>query len=247
LINFMDMTRAKELESLLRIQDKMSSLGRMAAGIAHEIRNPLSGFNIYLDTLAKIIKKSNDIEKAQDIIKKLKSASVKIESVIRRVMDFSKPSEPRFVRIDLNQPINDALGLSEVTLRKSGITIEKDISQKPLQCDLDSQMIEHVILNLITNAAEAMKYQESPKVIKIITTMEDSYVVVKVSDSGPGVLEDIKDNIIEPFYTTKDNSSGIGLSISHRIITDHKGSLEISACKLGGAEFKIKIPIERKV
>jgi len=246
LINFMDMTRAKELEGLLRIQDKMTSLGRMAAGIAHEIRNPLSGFNIYLDTLAKMLTKEDSIEKELEIIQKLKSASAKIESVIRRVMDFSKPSEPKFVKVDVNQPIIDALMLSEVTLRKSGIVIQKILSQNPLPCDLDSQMIEHVILNLITNAAEAMKYQDTPKMINITSTLEDDYVVVKVSDSGPGVIEDIKDNIIEPFYTTKESSSGIGLSICHRIITDHKGSLEVFASEIGGAEFKIKIPLERK-
>ena len=103
LINMMDITRAKKLETFLKIQDKMSSLGRVAAGIAHEIRNPLSGINIYLNTLEKIYDKEEGLGKVRQILEMLQSASNKIESVIRRVMDFSRPSAPRLVLTNVNQ------------------------------------------------------------------------------------------------------------------------------------------------
>ena len=121
LVNMMDVSRSKELERLLRIQDKMSSLGRVAAGIAHEIRNPLSGINIYLNTLEKIYDKRESLEKVKEILGKIQSASIKIESVIRRVMDFSKPSEPKFVLTDINKPIKDAINLSESLCVKEGL------------------------------------------------------------------------------------------------------------------------------
>ena len=140
LINTMDLTQAKELERLLMIQDKMSSLGRVAAGIAHEIRNPLSGINVYLNTLQKIYKRGQDIKKSEEIIRQIQSASGKIESVIRRVMDFSRPSEPRFVLIDINTPIREAIELSSVSLRKRGIKIEAFLAE-----DLPSV---HVLLPL---------------------------------------------------------------------------------------------------
>lgn len=114
LVNLMDISHAKELEHLLRIQDKMTSLGRVAAGIAHEIRNPLSGINIYLKAMEKVCAGIENQEKVSKILFQLQSASNKIESVIKRVMDFSKPSEPNFMMIDINQPVEETIDLSAV-------------------------------------------------------------------------------------------------------------------------------------
>ena len=245
-MSIMVLTQAKELERLLMIQDKMSSLGRVAAGIAHEIRNPLSGINIYLDTLEKIYDNAENLEKVKGILAHLHSASTKIESVIRRVMDFSKPSEPKLVLTDINQPIEDAIGLCSVTLRKSGITIEKKLSEDLQPLHADPNLIEEVILNLITNAAEAMKNMDGEKKIEVASFMENNRIILKVSDSGPGVPSALKDKIFDQFYTTKSESTGIGLSLSHRIITDHGGSLTVCTSKWGGAEFLIEIPIEKE-
>ena len=244
LLNIDEVTRAKRLENLLRIQDKMSSLGRVAAGIAHEIRNPLSGINIYLNTLKKLHHKDGSDQKVDQILDQLQSASRKIESVIRRVMDFSKPSEPKLSRTDINVPISEAIDLSAVSLRKRGIKIEKRLAEHLPLCHLDSQLMEQVILNLITNAAEAMKDKEDNKIIVVTSAVERDHIQVKVSDSGPGVPPEMREMIFDPFYTTKNDSSGIGLSLSHRIIADHRGSLTVLTGELGGAEFRIEIPIK---
>jgi PAS domain S-box-containing protein len=243
LINMMDVTRTKQLEDVLRIQDKMSSLGRVAAGIAHEIRNPLSGINIYLGTLEKMYDKEGNPEKVKQIFDQLKSASNKIESVIRRVMDFSKPSEPKLVLTNINKPIEEAINLSSVTIRKRGIKLEKALAEGMQPCRADPHLIEQVILNLITNAADAMKNVDGAKVIKVTSYMEKNRIVVRVSDSGPGVPLHLKEKIFDPFYTTKNGSTGIGLSLCHRIITDHGGSFQVASSKWGGAEFTIEIPI----
>jgi PAS domain S-box-containing protein len=244
LINMMDVTRAKELEAFLRSQDKMSSLGRVAAGIAHEIRNPLSGINIYLNTLERVYDREDSLEKVEQIIKQLQSASSKIESVIRRVMDFSKPGEPSFVSTNLNRPIEEAINLSLLALRKKGIRMEKALAEGMASVRADPRLIEQVILNLITNAAEAMRNLEGVKKIEITSSMEGQYVIITISDSGPGVPFHLRDKIFDPFYTTKSGGTGIGLSLSQRIIRDHRGSLKISSSKWGGAEFKIEVPIE---
>jgi PAS domain S-box-containing protein len=246
LLNIDEVTRARKLENLLRIQDKMSSLGRVAAGIAHEIRNPLSGINIYLNTLKKLYHKDGSEEKVGQILDQLQSASRKIESVIRRVMDFTKSSEPQLQLININAPIEEAISLSAVSLRKRSIKIEKKLGEDLPLCYLDAQLIEQVMLNLITNAAEAMRDEHEPKTIAVASTVFKDRIQVSVSDSGPGVPPESREVIFDPFYTTKNGSSGIGLSLSHRIIADHGGSLTALAGELGGAEFRIEIPVHRE-
>lgn len=247
LANTMDITRIKELEYLLRIQDKMSSLGRVAAGIAHEIRNPLSGINIYLNTLEKIYDKRDSSEKIKGILEKIQSASIKIESVIRRVMDFSKPNEPKLVLTDINNPVREAINLSGVTLRKKGIEIEKSLANNMPLCQVDPAMIEEVILNLINNAADAMQDMSEGKKIEITSSIEKNRILVRVSDSGPGVPSAMKNQVFDPFYSTKSSGTGIGLSIAHRIITDHGASLNMSESRWGGAEFRIELPIKKGI
>jgi PAS domain S-box-containing protein len=244
LINTMDLTQAKELERLLMIQDKMSSLGRVAAGIAHEIRNPLSGINVYLNTLEKIHKRGQDIEKSEKIIRQMQSASGRIESVIRRVMDFSRPSEPKFVSLNINAPIREAIELSSVSLRKRGVKIETSLAEDLPSCRADSQLTEQLVLTLITNAAEAMKNMDGDKQIEVSSSIENNHIIVSLSDSGPGVPSNIRDKIFDPFFSTKNDGTGIGLSIAQRIVIDHGGSLTVSQGKWGGAEFTIQIPIK---
>lgn len=246
LLNLMDISRAKELEHLLRIRDKMTSLGRVAAGIAHEIRNPLSGINIYLRALEKSYLGNGSREDVVNILTQLQSASNKIESVIKRVMDFSRPSEPTFVLTEINLPVKEAVELSSATLRKKDIRVEMDLAPSLPPCRSDPHMIEQVILNLISNASEAMAPLADGKKIRVTTAAGRDCVRVAVSDSGPGVPKHIADNIFDPFYTTKNNSSGIGLSICHRIITDHKGSLQVDTSEFGGARFVLQLPVDTR-
>jgi len=241
-----DLTHVKKLEDLLKFQDKLASLGRVAAGIAHEIRNPLSGINIYLKTLDKILNingtKEGD-DKINKILSQVQSASNKIESVIKRVMDFSRPGEPQFIIININQPVTEALDLSSVTVRKSGILLTKNLLPDLPKCNADPHMIEQVILNLINNATEAMQKMETDKQIHVTSFFDNENVCICVSDSGPGIKNGQYNQVFDPFFTTKSNSTGIGLSICHRIIIDHGGSIEVTAGRLGGAEFLIKLPV----
>lgn len=245
LVNMLDITRSKELENYLMIQDKMASLGHLAAGIAHEIRNPLSGINIYLNTLEKRCNKLENAGKEIEIIEQIKSASSKIESVMRRVMDFSKPGEPRFILSDINIPIDEAVKLASVTLRKSKIKIENMQNKNLPMCLIDPPHIEEVLLNLITNAADAMKEMETGKKIDVVTSNVKGAIEITVSDSGPGVPFHLRNKIFDPFYTLKRDNSGIGLSISQRIIADHGGTIGVGTSKWGGAEFKVRIPIKK--
>ena len=245
LLNIVDMTKIMELEQLLFRQDKMASLGRVAAGIAHEIRNPLSGINIYLNALEKVADKPDSRPTVDQIIGQLKSASRKIESVIKRVMDFAKPAEPKLALIQVNQPIADALNLTAVTLRKSGIAIETNLDDRLPLCHADPNLIEVAVLNLINNAAEAMLKMDAGKAIKVSSGMSETSIFIDVSDSGPGVPANLRNKVFDPFFTTKNDGTGIGLSLCHRIVSDHKGTFSVADSVLGGARFRIEIPIRK--
>jgi signal transduction histidine kinase len=240
----------RKLERLLEIEDKMTSLGRIAAGMAHEIRSPLSGINLLLDNLRSMCCSienkeigSDTVQEIRVIIEKALSASNKIEKVVKRVLDFSRPNDIKRVLADINQPIQDALKLSSVTLRKEGIHIETALSPDCPQCYVDPDMVEQMMMGLITNAIEAMENSTRDKKIEINSSKEGSSVIIRVSDSGPGVPLQLRNKIFEPFFTTKPYGSGIGLSICHRIATDHRGFLEVSSSKYGGAEFTVRIPV----
>ncbi|MFH2058312.1 MAG: ATP-binding protein [Pseudomonadota bacterium] len=243
--NVMDITDSKEVENFLRIQDKMTSLGRVTAGIAHEIRNPLSGIYIYLKALKKIYNNMGDINSVVSIIEKVEKASNKIESIIKRVMDFSKPGHPRFVMTNINENIDEVTKLISVSLRKSGIQFVKDLDPNIPECWNEPHLIEQVVLNLITNAAEAMKDYIGEKSIELKTYKKSDCVAISIKDTGPGIPIASQPKIFDPFYTTKTNSSGIGLSICHRIINDHGGSLRLKSGTKNGAQFIIELPLKK--
>jgi PAS domain S-box-containing protein len=241
-----DISGRVEMEQLLRLQEKMASLGRVTAGIAHEIRNPLTGINAYMYSLRNGIDAgiADGRERSMllEIADEIQAASNKIEGVIRRVMDFAKPGMPRLSFININQPIEEALKLSAATLRKSGIAVKQELADGLPLCRADLQMIEQVMLNLITNAVQAMQAMTGEKHLELRSSPGDGHIVVTVGDSGPGIPQQERAKIFDPFYTTKSDGSGIGLSLCQRIITDHRGTLSIGVSRLSGAEFRIELP-----
>jgi len=128
-------------------------------------------------------------------------------------------------------------------LRKSGVKLEKALTLDLPKCRIDPQQFEEVILNLINNAADAMKKIDRQKIIRVSSILEDDRIAVRVSDSGSGISPEVGKKVFDPFYTTKPDSTGIGLSICHRIIADHAGALNVSSSEWGGSEFCISIPI----
>lgn len=241
--NVMDLTQAKKLEHLIKVQDKMASLGRVAAGIAHEIRNPLSGINIYINTLEKLSAELQQQKRVKEIFSQIQSASGKIESVIRRVIDFAKPGAPNFVLTDINIPIQDALKLMAVTLRKSGSSIETDLEQDMPAVRVDPHLIEELMINLLTNAIDAMEKNSGPKKIGVCSFRRKDLLRLEVIDSGSGVPPEAREVIFDPFHTTKSDSTGIGLSLCRRIVTDHSGTISVGTSKWGGGKFTVDIPL----
>jgi PAS domain S-box-containing protein len=251
LITMGDITRIKELERVTAVQDRMAVLGQVAAGIAHELRNPLSGLNLYISSVERILAHAESVapdvrDQAASALDMMKSASDRIAGVIRRVMDFIRPVPPRLTLVDLNPAIREAVQLSAAMLRRSGIRMEIRLDENLPRCYADIPSIEQVLLNLIANAAQALEAKEGDRTIAVTSGIENGNVVIAVADSGPGVPEGHRDKVFDPFFTTKAGGTGIGLSLSARIVERHAGSIDVGTSRLGGAEFRIRIPAGNK-
>ncbi len=244
---FRDVTERARTEAELQRAQKLESLGILAAGIAHEIRNPLSAVNISISSIENIIRRTESLEPETDgrirlIMEQMKSATGKMASVVQRVLDFSRPSASRREIADMNKIIEDAILLSSSTLRKREISVSKELDPDLPPCRADTRLIEQVLVNLIANAYQAMERMEGPKRLEISSAARDGWVVIRLSDSGPGVPHAIREKIFDPFFTTRKEGSGIGLSFSHRIVTDHGGKLQVGTSRWNGAEFRIELP-----
>src|SRR5512146_443194 len=249
LVAMMDITRLKEMEHQANLREKMASLGHVAAGIAHEIRNPLSGINIHLSALQRILEDAGGMGteaqyQAEGVVRQIQSASHRIESVIKKVMDFIRPTAVRADRSDINRAIEEAINFSTVTLRKRGITLDRSRLGRLPECPADASLITQVVMNLITNAAQALEREDGNKVIGVSSEARGDRIVICVSDSGPGVPPAIRDKVFDPFYTTRHDGYGIGLSFSRRVISDHDGTLTVGVSRWGGAEFRIELPLK---
>jgi C4-dicarboxylate-specific signal transduction histidine kinase len=250
LVNMVDITRMKDLEQIVTAREKLASLGQLAAGIAHEIRNPLSGININISTLDLLCRRAEGMdpeekEKLGAVVAQAKAASDKIGAVVKRILDYSRPIPPKMDRIDVVRVVRDTLALSAASIRKSEVELLQELPSEPLYCRADATLLEQAILNLITNGLQAMGTVDREKFLKVGVAREGQQVVIRVVDNGPGVAGDIIDKIFDPFYTTRKDGYGIGLSFSHRVISKHNGRLSAGAAEGGGAEFRIELPLWR--
>ncbi|MBU2644013.1 PAS domain S-box protein [bacterium] len=246
MITMENITRIKKLEELSQIKEKMISLGHASLGIAHEIRSPLSGINLLIDGVKENFENPAYAEEIRDLLNEMKKASNTIGIVVNRALDFARPSVPKSRSAQISEPIREAISLMKTTLRKSEIKLETDLNGTLPSLFIDVPLIEQVLLSLISNAMTALKGEQGPKTIRITAEPVKNEVLIAVEDSGPGVPENLRQNVFEPFFTTDKNGSGIGLSICQRIITNHGGSISVTASSLGGAKFILSLPIDKR-
>lgn len=247
LVNMVDITQQREMERIALSQERMAALGHMAAGVAHEVRNPLSGINISISSIVNTVARSDELEPElretiRLVVEQMTSAAGKIGLVVQRIMDFSRPTPPTMAPVSVNGCIRETLHLATVTLRKAGIRLNEVLVSGLPKVRGDACLLERVLLNLLTNAAQAMEGMDREKRIEVASAVADGRVTISVADSGPGVPEELRETIFDPFFTTKKEGTGIGLALSHRIVSDHGGVLTVGTSRFGGALFTIGLP-----
>ncbi|NOX35779.1 MAG: PAS domain S-box protein [Deltaproteobacteria bacterium] len=247
-----DITESVEKETQLIQAGKLATLGTMAAGMAHEINQPLNVIQICSDLILKMIKKGIRIPDdelvtmANDIIDNVARAA----GVIKHVRDFARQSERDLKKLLLNDPINDVFKVLGHQLTVHSIKVKLDLDPDIPQIRAEHNRLEQVFINLVTNAIDSMdekaEKEGSPidKILQIKTYAEGGWVVAVVSDTGLGMTAEVKRKIFEPFFTTKETGKGTGLgtSISFGIIKDYGGTIDIQSEYGKGATFTIKFP-----
>ncbi|MBU0464502.1 MAG: GHKL domain-containing protein, partial [Proteobacteria bacterium] len=247
-----DITESVEKETQLIQAGKLATLGTMAAGMAHEINQPLNVIQICSDLILKMIKKGLKIPDdelvmmANDIIDNVARAA----GVIKHVRDFARQSERDLKKLIINDPINDVFKVLGHQLIVHSINVNLDLDPQIPEILAEHNRLEQVFINLVTNAIDSMdekvEKQDAPveKILGIKTYAKEGQVVIEVSDTGIGMTDEVKGKIFEPFFTTKETGKGTGLgtSISFGIIKDYKGTIDIISEYGKGAKFIIKFP-----
>ena len=233
-------SQQKHFNHLATQMDKMSSLGRMAAGIAHEINNPLAGILLYGSNMRKKVPPDGGLAEGLDIIIK---ETQRCKVIIQGLLDFSRDTEPQRVSVNVNRIVESALGIveNEFHLRHVdiGLTLAKDMDDSLL----DENQIEQVVINLLLNALHAVA--EYGKV-SVITAVDHHAGIIRVEvvDNGCGIAEANLKKIFEPFFSTKSKGVGLGLAISYGIVQNHKGDIQVFSAPGKGTRFVIEFPIQ---
>jgi signal transduction histidine kinase len=226
-------------QQLMRRTDRLSALGSLTAGLAHEIRNPLVTVKTFLDLVPERYK---DKEFRGNFLKLTSSELERITKLVSDLLDFAKPKKPAFSRSDVNQVIEEIIPLIQVEARKRDIALETHLQQTP-RARLDPDQMKQVFLNILLNAIEAIKAHGMISITtRDIHKNGSVFVQVEIADTGKGIPKKLVEQIFDPFFTTKDTGAGLGLAITHQIVEDHHGFIEVESVPKKGTTFFVNIP-----
>lgn len=230
-----NITRQKQLEKDLARNEKLAALGRVASGVAHEVRNPLASMKLKIQLAER--RKSNEpkLEKTFDV---LLEEIERLDGLVKKLLDVSRPSKLDLSEADLRNLVERRISLIKEKAANEGVKIET-FFDKDLRVKADAEKLAQVFDNLLLNALKAM-----PKggVLNISAAEKNSQAVIEIADEGAGISEEIKTRLFEPFFTTKDQGTGLGLAISREIIEAHNGKLYAAESEKG-AKFVIELPL----
>jgi two-component system NtrC family sensor kinase len=242
LIIFDDVTDRDELERRLVQADKLSSIGLLAAGVAHEVNTPLAVISTYAQMLAKQV--SGDDQKAK-MLDKIAKQTFRASEIVNSLLNFSRTSPTDFVEVDLNRVIRETASLVEHQFKQAGVEAQLNLTESLPGVRGNSGKLQQVFLNLFLNARDAMLNNRQDSALTVRTWSENGFAHVEVSDTGQGIPPDLLARIFDPFFTTKGatKGTGLGLSISYGIVQEHNGVIEVESVVGRGTRFRLEFPV----
>lgn len=239
-----DVTEQRLMSQKLAQNDKLSSLGELVSGVAHELNNPLTGIMCF----SELLMDDGLRPEMNSKLKKINEASHRCKKIIDNLLTFARWKRPEKTYQDINKVITDSVEMRMYQLNVDNVDLELDLDASVPPIMLDDNQLHQVFLNLINNASDAIKETGDRGKIRISSRHVWNKIVVKVEDSGKGIPEDVANRIFDPFFTTKGvgKGTGLGLSISYGIINEHGGNIYASS-KLGrGTVFVVELPVTGK-
>jgi PAS domain S-box-containing protein len=238
-----DITEQKRLEGQLVQSQKMESIGTLAAGIAHEVGNPLTS----ISSLVQVIQRTTQDDSAKDKLELVKNQINRIANTIRQLVDFSRPSNYDARLTDINKAVRDALGIVRYGKKAKDITFHLDLASGLPKTVLVPDQIVQVFLNILMNAADALEGKR--KEVTVRTSAEGSFLKIEFEDSGKGIPAEYLTKIFDPFFTTKRSGegTGLGLWVSYGIVKNFGGDIQVESQPGRGSTFTVLLPIISKM
>ncbi|MFC1819975.1 ATP-binding protein [Thermodesulfobacteriota bacterium] len=218
--------------------NKLSALGRMAAGIAHEINNPLAGILLFSTNLVKKAPEEGQIKDGLEVITR---EALRCKGIIQDLLEFSRDKDPKKNLSSINGIIEKALSILENEFRLRHISLEKDLSKEMPDVLVDVDQMQQVFINIFLNAIEASNEGGSVSV-KTFTAADQKHQIIGVEDTGNGISTEDIEKVFDPFFSTKTNGTGLGLAVSYGIIEKHSGRIQITSQPGQGTRIEIEIP-----
>ncbi|MDR1211009.1 MAG: PAS domain S-box protein [Spirochaetaceae bacterium] len=244
LVHVQEITERKTREARLRRAENLASLTTLAAGVAHEIKNPLGSISIHIQLIQKAIKKLPRNQRGV-LDKYLSVVNEEIDRLNHIVVDFLFAVRPMNIEVregDINALIQDLVDFVRFELEAAHIETRLDLAGDLASIEFDERYMKQALLNLIKNAMAAM---DSGGVLSIKTEASESEVYIHISDTGVGIPEENLSKIFEPYYTTKESGSGLGLTLVFKIIKEHQGEITVNSKEGKGTSFQITLPLPR--
>jgi two-component system, NtrC family, sensor histidine kinase PilS len=231
LITFQDLTQLKKIEEELKRADRLAAVGRLAASMAHEIRNPLASIS---GSVQLLLENSHAQKEDQDLMNIVVNEADRLNGLLTSFLHFAKPRPPEKETVAIAQLIGALIVLLNADKRFDKVAIEKMCSDK-IVVNVDSQQIQQILWDLAVNAEEAMQGEGILK----FTVVENNPSTIIVEDSGPGIPEKLRNRIFEPFFSTKENGTGLGLASVYSVVDAHGGNVSVGQSTFGGARFSL--------
>jgi signal transduction histidine kinase len=233
-----DITHLKKAEEKLILAERLSSLGELTAGVAHELRNPLAGIKINTQILSR---KKDLPEMERRILGSTQEGIEKIQKIVDDMLHFAKPRASHFKEEEINEVVEESLTILQTKLRKGSIALTWKKGKGLPKVWIDAHQIQQVLVNLILNAIQAM---EKGGTLTIHTFLVDGGGIgVEVKDTGVGILKSNLRKIFDPFFSTKSEGTGLGLSISLKILENHGATIDVESEEGKGSTFTIHFPV----
>ena len=239
---FRDLTPFERQDEQARLRERLAALGQMAAGLAHEIRNPLASIQVLLELLKRSLAGPEDVELVDEILSELET----LTRIVNGSLEFVRPHAAMRAPVEMDALVHEAVRRARARVPFDGLI---EIAVEPgLAPSLDALQLERVLVNLIANAFEAMRDHPRPggHRLGVVAGTADGELRLSVADSGPGVPPENRERIFYPFFTTREQGTGVGLAEVHKAVASHGGSVEVRDRVGGGAVFVIHLPLEER-